>query len=87
MAEWQVETPSIAAQKEQERRELLGDEAYEERIQVANEKAAELKWDEEMFFKPQFVEMAFAASDKLWPQLKEKPGLFWKILFASIANK
>ena len=84
---WQIQTEVARKMKEAEYREELGDDAYEDRVYVARERSAELKWDEEQFYAPQFENMALAASDRIWPAMREKNGLFWRALFNRMANK
>lgn len=86
MAQWEIETPDRKEAKGREDRERLGDAEYDARIKIAGEKAAELDWKEEVFFKPQFENIALAASDETWAKLREKDGRFWTRLFARLAK-
>lgn len=84
---WQIQTEVARKLKEDEHRKEFGDDAYEDRIHVARERSAELKWDEEQFYTPQFESMALAASDRIWLAMREKNGLFWRTLFGRMATK
>lgn len=93
MAEWTIQTADQEAQKETADRERLGDEAFEERVQVAEAKAEDLDWEAEMFARPQFRNIALAASNAVWngteerPGLKDRDGQFWMKLLARMAAR
>lgn len=86
MAQWTIQTGDQAKKKEVADRERLGDEDYEDRVNVAKQKAARLHWKEEMFYASQFESMALAMNKQNWPKLREKNGEFWKKLFAKLAS-
>ena len=84
---WTIQTEVARKLKETAYRKELGDDSYEDRIHVAKERAGELKWQETQFYGPQFENMALAASDRIWPAMREKNGLFWRTLFGRMAGK
>jgi len=86
MAKWHIQTTGQEKTEEAELRAKHGDEGYDDRVTTATAKAAELAWESEMFFVPQFKVIAMAIRPDLWPKLKEKSGAFWTRLVSKAAG-
>lgn len=92
MATWEVQTPAVVAKREAERRELYGDEGFEERRAVAAARVADLEASpkyshaQAIVFGNQFEPVAMGANDKHWSKLRGASMSMWVRLVCQISG-